>query len=373
MKTQQLHWTFSAGWNSKQSEYPGKAPTFVLVFGGRQELQNSPALASLAKIFPAQTFLGCSTAGEIVDTRVHDDTVVATAVWLERSHIETAVVSVSSASQCSDLGRRLAGAISHARLVHALVLSDGTHVNGTELLDGLTKTLPKGVGLSGGLSGDGTAMKETVVCHRGIVASGQVLIIGFYGDLQMGSGAMGGWGAFGPERIITRSSDNVLYELDDAPALALYKTYLGRHAADLPSSALLFPLLLTTPGQEPVVRTILGIDEATGAMTFAGNTPAGASVRLMRASFDRIIEGAFGAAEASNGRSGCELAILISCIGRKLILKQRLEEETEAVREVLGPRPVLTGFYSYGELARGRGERCQLHNQTMAVTTLHEG
>ncbi|MBX7116491.1 MAG: FIST C-terminal domain-containing protein, partial [Myxococcaceae bacterium] len=63
-----------------------------------------------------------------------------------------------------------------------------------------------------------------------------------------------------------------------------------------------------------------------------------------------------------------------SCVGRRSVLKQRTEEETEAVREVLGPKPVLTGFYSYGELAPvTRGARCQLHNQTMTVTTFSEG
>jgi hypothetical protein len=60
-------------------------------------------------------------------------------------------------------------------------------------------------------------------------------------------------------------------------------------------------------------------------------------------------------------------------VGRRLVLRQRIEEEVEAVREVLGGAPVMTGFYSYGEISPlNPSARCALHNQTMTVTTLTE-
>ncbi len=374
MKTQQLHWTKSKGWDCARSAHPPSAPSLVLLFGGRETLAQSNALSSLAEIFPRETFMGCSTAGEIADTHIHDDSVVATAVWLERSRVHCGVVRLADVKPGESLGGKLAATLPHLGLVHVVVLSDGVRVNGSELVNGLVEALPKDVGLTGGLSGDGEAMQQTSVCYRGTVESGTVAVVGFYGELKVSSGSMGGWDAFGPERFVTRSQGNVLYELDGTPALALYKRYLGRHVDGLPSSALLFPLFVAMPGEEPVVRTIVGMDEASGALFFAGNVPTGAQVRLMRANFDRIIGGAFDAADASKGQHAAELALLISCVGRRQVLKQRTEEETEAVREVLGPNPVLTGFYSYGELAPvTRGARCQLHNQTMTVTTFSEG
>jgi len=94
---------------------------------------------------------------------------------------------------------------------------------------------------------------------------------------------------------------------------------------------------------------------------------------LSRANFDKLVDGAVGAAEASRGAAAPELAILISCVGRKLVLKQRIEEEVEGVRDVLGEKAVLTGFYSYGEIAPFvPGERSELHNQTMTITTITE-
>ena len=205
-----------------------------------------------------------------------------------------------------------------------------------------------------------------------------VAVLGFYGKrLKVGYGSLGGWDPFGPERLITRSKGNMLYELDEEPALNLYKKYLGDHAKGLPATGLLFPLSLRTgDGMTGIVRTILSVNEKEQSMTFAGDVPEGAYARLMKANFDRLIDGAVDAAKTSYeaiGSSSPDLAVLISCVGRKLILKQRIEEEVEGVREVVGDRTVLSGFYSYGEISPFTpGANCELHNQTMTITTFSE-
>ncbi len=373
MKTQQLVWTKERGWNP-QRPADERPPTLVLLFGQREVLEAGAALDALAQHFPRQTFFGCSTAGEIENTSVHDGDLIATAVWLERATVHAAARSLADFTDVREFGAALAQALPKDGLRHVLALSDGTRVNGSELVAGITTSLPAGVELSGGLSGDGAAMKTTVVVDRGQVRSGVVVALGFCGALKVGIGSLGGWDAFGPERRVTKASGNVVYELDGESALALYKRYLGPHAAGLPQSALLFPLTVhASEGALPVVRTILGVNEADGSLTFAGDVPQGSRAQLMRANFERIIGGAFDAARATESGNDAELAILVSCVGRKLILKQRTEEEVEAVREVLGPKPALTGFYSYGELAPFTGgAACQLHNQTMTVTTFRE-
>ncbi|HUK55712.1 MAG TPA: FIST C-terminal domain-containing protein [Nitrospiria bacterium] len=168
-----------------------------------------------------------------------------------------------------------------------------------------------------------------------------------------------------------------MYELDGKSALDLYRNYLGEHAKGLPATGLLYPLSLRIQeGTAGVVRTILSIDERERSMTFAGDVPEGAYARLMKANFDRLIDGAVGAAKISHeaiGSSAPDLAILISCVGRRLVLKQRIEEEVEGVQEILGDRTVLTGFYSYGEISPfSRDAKCELHNQTMTITTFSE-
>lgn len=373
MRTRQTSWSEASGWNAFGDANP--APDLVLLFGSRAVFEAGTALDALAHHAPRERFFGCSTAGEIDGAEVHDGSMAATWVWFEKGcSVVSAEVKLADAADAEALGKLLASRLATADLKHAFVLSDGTQVNGSALVRGLRAGLPAAVTFSGGLSGDGADMKKTVVCHRGVVSTGMISLIGFSGPMDVGIGSLGGWDAFGPTRVITRAEGNVLYELDGEPALALYKRYLGEHAAALPSSALLFPLLVReTPDATPVVRTILGVDEEKGSLTFAGDVPTGSKAQLMRANFDRIIDAGGGAAKASGTGKPAELAVLVSCVGRKLILKQRVEEEVDAVRAVLGPQAVTTGFYSYGELAPSHaGAPCQLHNQTMTVTTFAE-
>lgn len=378
MRIAQSIWSEAAGWAGVGEDADLPDASLVLVFGSTARFEEGAALADLRRRHPRAHLLGCSTAGEICGVRVLDNALVATAVHLERTRVRTACVEVAAAEDSRAAGRRLAAELAADDLCHVFVLSDGLDVNGSALVAGLTEGLPAGVNVTGGLSGDGERFQKTLVLHNGAPKRMQIAALGFYGAaLRVGFGSLGGWDPFGPDRVITRAAGNLLYELDGKSALALYRKYLGDYAADLPASGLLFPLLVRSSDDDPgVVRTILGIDEREQSMTFAGDVPQGARARLMKANFDRLIDGATGAArttyEALDRRSP-DLAVLISCVGRKLVLRQRTEEEVEAVREVLGPRAVLAGFYSYGEISPlAPGARCELHNQTMTITTFSE-
>ncbi len=369
--------------NGKWSvEGPASTPfsaQFALVFGTPAALRSSEPWRELAEHFPGARLVGCSTAGEIAGAHVLDDSLVATGVAFEHGHVAIAAAQLSEATDGVTLGTLLASRLPRDGLVHVLVLSDGLKVNGSALVAGLTSELASGVAITGGLSADGARFERTAVCLDGPEPSEQVVAIGLYGEkLHVGYGSLGGWDPFGPERRITKSEGNVLYELDGEPALDLYKRYLGDHAAALPASGLLFPLTIRNAlgDSTPVVRTILSVDENAHTLTFAGDVPEGYRARLMRANFERLVDGASGAAKISQtglGTTKADLALLISCVGRKLVLKQRIEEEVEAVREVLGADTVMTGFYSYGEIAPfGASAGCELHNQTMTITTISE-
>jgi hypothetical protein len=350
----------------------------VLVFGAPALLRDEETLAALKARHPGAFIFGCSTAGEIRGTHVTDESIVATAIAFDHTAMRYTGVRMVDVANSYAAGERLAAGLPHEGLVHVFVLSDGIHVNGSDLVSGMAASLPKGVSITGGLAGDGDRFEETIVVLDGKPQTDAVGVLGLYGErLSVGYASLGGWDSFGPERLITRSEGNVLYELDGRSALDLYKTYLGEHAAGLPATGLLFPLSLRIGESEtPVVRTILGVDEEQQSMTFAGDVPEGAYARLMKANFDRLIDGAMGAARNSSetvGQSTPDLAILISCVGRKMVLKQRVEEEVEGVREVLGEGAVFAGFYSYGEISPFTpNAKCELHNQTMTITTFTE-
>lgn len=377
MKITQRTWTEQKGWQGGAPAGAGGAQ-LVLLFGGTRQISEARWMAELRKACPKAHLFGCSTAGEIAATSVSDDALVATAVTFERTPIKLAQVRLADAHDSADAGARLAASLPSQGLRHVFVLSDGTKVNGSELVRGMLGALPAGVQVTGGLAGDGARFERTLIIAGDTPIEGSVGAIGMYGDaIQVGYGSLGGWDPFGPERVVTRSEGNVLFELDGRPALELYKSYLGEHASGLPAAGLLFPLQIRRKGDaETLVRTILAVDEATGSMTFAGDLPAGATAQLMKANFDRLVDGASGAATTSVrtlAGSKPELAILISCVGRKLVLKDRTEEEVEAVQDALGKGTPMTGFYSYGEICPAApNASCQLHNQTMTITSFSE-
>ena len=377
MQIAQRRWTVAEGWTDVVGAGQLPGAQLVLAFGGGAALADPTRGDELRAAFPSARIVGCSTAGEIAGTEVSDDSIVATAVAFEHTQIRTALEPLDDASQSQAVGERLGRALVGDGLRHIFVIAEGVQINGSELLAGMRAVLPSDVTVTGGLAGDAARFERTCVCFEGRGYDRHVAAVGFYGDrFVVGHGSMGGWDPFGPERRITRSVGNVLYELDGESALGLYKSYLGPHAAELPSSGLLFPLDLILEDGTRLVRTILGVDEAAGSLTFAGDVPQGARGQLMKANFDRLVDGAQGAADGALTRAGRRtpaLGVLVSCVGRKLVLGQRIEEEVEAVRDVLGPDVPLTGFYSYGEIApTGVTTKCELHNQTMTITTFDE-
>lgn len=372
MRIEQLDWSSGP---TEPSPADAHQVHLVLAFAGSEVLAQRDVYAECRARFPAARILGCSTAGEIQDTHVRTESVSITAVRFERSRVESACVELAGPAGSFEAGRALAAKLVGPDLVHAFVLSDGIDVNGTQLVRGVIEGLPPHVTVSGGLAGDGERMARTLVIADAPGRAGIVAAVGLHGpNLRIGCGCRGGWDPFGPERLITRSEANVLHELDHASALELYCRYLGPHAAGLPATGLLFPLSVRAPGDtKSVVRTILGVDRLRQSITFAGNVPVGHYARLMKANFDRLIDGANAAASIARERAEgpTELAILVSCVGRRLVLGQRVEEEIEGVREMLGPG-VITGFYSNGEISPTGVIGCELHNQTMTITTIGE-
>ena len=350
-------------------------PQLVLALGERALL--AAASAQLVEMHPGAFVVAASTSGEIAGTSVAEHTVVVTRIAFASTtcRVATAICAASGDSEAA--GQQLGAALAGADLRHVIVFSNGLLVNGTTLAAGLQSAVGPQVSITGGLAGDGAAFGETSVLVGGVGGHSTVAAVGLYGDaLEVGTGSQGGWQRFGPVRHISRADGSVLYELDGKSALAKYKEYLGDHAAALPSSALLFPIFVTRAGaKHGVVRTVLTVDEASQSMTFAGDMPSGGSAQLMHANTDGLVAGAEAAAQAALAQlSGpAEFALLVSCVGRRLVMNQRVEEEVEAVRDVIGDQVAMAGFYSYGELCpQTPGADCELLNQTMTITLLRE-
>jgi hypothetical protein len=383
-------WQRGHGW---QRPLPGidDRPTLVLAFGPSDLLDDPEPVQELLAAYPSAAVVGCSTAGEILADTVSDGTLTVAVAQFDSTRLHRVEECIENPADSYYAGLRLAEKLVAAEpeLDAVFVLSEGLAVNGSSVAAGLVQGTAGKVVISGGLAGDGDRFERTWVLSQGGLSSRHVVAIGLAGPrLVVRHGSGGGWDPFGPVRRITRSEGNVLYELDGQPALELYRRYLGDRADGLPATALLFPLAIRVPGapDRELVRTVLSVDASTQSMTFAGDVPQGSSAQLMHSSLDRIVDGAEAAAASTalqddtsqpNGTARQDdadpvLAIAVSCVGRRLVLGRRTEDEIEAVLSALPARTELVGFYSYGELSPVAAGSCDLHNQTMTITTIAE-
>ncbi|MDD5053287.1 MAG: FIST N-terminal domain-containing protein [Sulfuricurvum sp.] len=374
MVSEQIRWNEKTSWQGIDESLASKRD-LVLVFFDHPDCLTQEWYQELSRHYPNAIIAGASSSGSVLETTISDNDAVATAITFERSRVQCTSKKVADFSNMEALGSALGQDLLADQLRHVFILSDGLMVNGSELARGLSHVLPDGVSITGGMAGDGTRFEKTYVIAQGGAETGVVAAIGIYGEtLRARSGCSAGWEEFGAERRITHAEGNVLYSIDDRPALELYKSYLGEFAADLPGSGLRFPMSVrNNPDSTPLIRTLLAVDEEKQSLTFAGDIPSGGLCRLMKTNMDKLIEHAGLAAEASKmGHEEECLVLLVSCVGRRLVLGQLCEEELEIIRETMGDKAVITGFYSYGELSEVGEARCSLHNQTMTLVSIYE-
>jgi hypothetical protein len=364
----------------KLSELVAIEPQLILVFGYTEHFANPALNSSLAAHFPHAQRIGCTTAGEISPAGVVNHTTVVTALHFDSVSFMVATAELDGMEKSFEAGVQLAERLSAPELKAVLVLGQGVNINGSGMIDGMVSKLGRTLPITGGLAGDDGAFVKTFTLSNTGVSTSKVVAIGFHGEkLLFSHGSFGGWKPFGPTRKVTRCIDNILYELDGAPALDVYKRYLGEYAKDLPGSGLLFPFEMLSDQRESSgqIRTILGVNESDGSLILAGVINPDGYLRLMHAQTNDLVDGAEVAAKATLEGvpecSGQALGLLVSCVGRKLVMGGRIDEEVEAVQDILGSNTTLCGFYSNGEICPGyRLEACSLHNQTMTITYLAE-
>jgi hypothetical protein len=354
-----------------------KGASLVLVMGERHPLSKEESQDTIGEAFPEAQIVYCSTAGQIIGDSVVNDDLIITSISFDQAKSQAVCMNLEDFSDVKSLGAAMFHALDAPDLKSIFICSDGHQVNGSALKDGLEKDNLGRVLITGGLAGDGTAFEETIT-GIGMAAPGNVVGIGLYGEcLELGYGSRGGWQYDNKMSLITDSEGNVLKELNGVPALRYYKEHLNGQLHTLPADALKFPLSISDPlsGQQ-LVRTILSVDEQKETMTFAGDMPIASGVQFLKAEKHELIDGARSAgiiAKSSHGSESPELAILVSCVGRKLVLGDETSKEIAAVSQALGHETPLMGFYSYGEMCPSSVHgQCELHNQTMTITTIRE-
>lgn len=369
-------WTNGKGFQFTGGDEPVSSSVVFYFFDKRLSRANDP-YEIMRRRFPTSLLCGCSSSGPILDDDIYPDAITGMALSFDKTIVRGAQVSCLHQEDSFEAGKAIVEKLIDKDLRHIFAITDGMTVHGTQFINGANSALPNGVRITGGMASDGFEFKRTTAGINARPEQGQVCAIGFYGrDLEVGSGAEGGWDKFGLERVVTKSQGNILFELDGQPALDLYKEYLGPDADKLPGSGLLFPLAIRNgKDSESIVRTIDLVDENTKALRFTGDIPQGWLAQFMKGNFAHLVEGAGTAARKAramiHGQNG--VALVVSCLGRQLLLGHHTGDELHAIKSALGENIPAVGFYSNGEYSDQKENGfCVMHNQTMTLTVFHE-
>lgn len=350
-------------------------PTLILCFSSLSERQIQPFLIQLKNQFPHVPCIGCSSGGDILETTINYSALSLTFIEFETTQIE---IELSHFKVTKEKFTSLENPLNTSLLKHMLVFTD-LQSSDFNFINHLQCQLPSHIKVSGGVAAANLLEKNnnTYIIYEDKTYKNAAIYIGLYGDnLSINYGSHAGWDSYGIERVATKSEGNILYELNGESAASIYKRYLDSLGEKLPEATISYPLSVRfSENERPIIRTVIGLNEMDGSIELAGDIPMYSSVKLMKANLDRIISGAKKSAENSIDThiKTPQLAIVISCIGRQVILEQLVNEELEVIKETLGDTCHLSGFYSYGEFAP-LSETCQgvLHNQTMTITTISE-
>ena len=268
-----LQYDAPTGWSGSFPGVDGDR-TMVIAFGATGYFEHPEAVLELAAAYPQAAVVGCSTSGEICGTHILDDSIVVLIIEFDSTRVKAVQAPIAGGDESATAGQQIATQLDAPDLAAVFVLSDGLNVNGTELVGGINSVLDSAVVVTGGLAGDKDRFERTWVIADGAPKPGYVTAVGLYGSaVKVGHGSKGGWDIFGPEREVTRSDGNVLYELDGRPALQLYREYLGELADGLPATGLLFPLALRSSDSD---RTLTGI--ATRKSSFSREAYIGSTM-----------------------------------------------------------------------------------------------
>lgn len=375
MQLNQYSYNSISGWSKKLDNSLDSKNTLILIFASHDISTTLNPINELIDAFTNSKFMGCSTAGEIIGNSISDDRFVVQIIKFEKSKLQLASVKIANSHKSQGIGKQLIDKIDKEGLKYIFILGTSLHINGSQFIEGISDIDLQDVVITGGFAGDDQLFEKTWVLVDKKPSYDSVSALAIYGEeLYVGYGAKDGCNQLGIRREVTHSFENILYALDNQSALELYKYYLGKRADGLPGTGLIFPLGVYIDGKIKI-RTIIGVNEKEDYLVFTGDIPQGATVTLLKSNLDSLVQSAkdaIGFIHFDNKVSSPLLCISVSCIGRKVILGQRIEDEIEAIIDELPKDTEQIGFYSYGEISLNNLGKCDLYNHTMSLTLLGE-
>ncbi|MEI6681590.1 MAG: FIST N-terminal domain-containing protein [Bacteroidota bacterium] len=351
----------------------GFLPTVAMVFASVE--LDLAAIGSFLSARNIQVF-GCSSCGEFLyDNREQVITEGALVCLLLDLAPGTYGLrqfdghGIGSFELGATIGEWLGGTFSKPAL---FVLASGLDTDGEQLVRGIQHSAGDGIRMFGGLAGDDARFHETFVFSSGTVLNHGAIALALDLDHYDINGiASSGWVGIGADKLITHSTGNIVYTIDGAPALDVYKEYLSVKDEDLPEIGIEYPLMIKKPGKQDVLRAVINVDREKRSLIFAGSVPEGSVVSFSSSPGFEVIDYTKNKVEEfymTHPRA--DVLILFSCMARHSALGPAISEEIDDAWAKWNIP--LAGFFTYGEIGNNYTAACDFYNQTFTLVALKE-
>jgi hypothetical protein len=337
------------------------------------DFEHSLILKQIHQAFPGIELIGGTTDGELSSVlEFQQDSLTLMVFCSEEIEIKAGVGREVSTNPVEVIRQAVAQAQGNSTTTSQLCLTvpEGFTASGVSILDGLKRVLGQNVPILGGLAADHWRFQKTYQFFRTEVLSDAVPILLFSGALLFSHSLASGWHPIGKKSRVTKVNKNIIYEIDDKPAIEFYRHYFG----DLPPSAE-YPLAVFDREEKHFfLRAANVFDEESGSITLFADIPEQAVVQIAEATREDILaasQTSIRNAIASYPGSEPEAALFFSCASRRKILGTRTKEEYELAKSCLTKALPICGFYSSGEIAplEQKGQT-EFHNKTFVTLLL---
>ena len=319
--------------------------------------------------------MGATTAGELYSTPLegtHEVEGQIVSMLIEVNASALAMTTIEVDRDAYIVGELVGSwAKSHFSNVSLITLTSGFTFDNDAYTQGI---LSRGIEyIFGGLAGDNFLLEKTFVFSKEVFSTNGIVVLALDRDVIdiIGSRAFG-WRGIGKERIVTKSVKNVVYEIDNMPAVDFYKWYLNIDNEDMLKLGLEYPLEVRRRNGEMIYRAMFSMDRESGALTFAGHVEENSRVRIsaprgkgiiddVRISTQKVLD--------ENPNFTPEVALVFPCCSRKQVLGHLAHKEIEAV--ISSADIPLIGFFAYGEIGAFPGGY-GFHNETFVTAFLEE-
>jgi len=319
---------------------------------------------------------GVSTGGEILFDQQRDSILTQAGVFVLTDlkpevfdiHLVKREESTTFAF-AQRLGKQVAQTIDNPNLI---LSTSGLDMDGQEMVNGMQSILGSEVKIFGGMAADDEKFKQTFVFTESNITDRGALALAFdRTKVELKGMVTSGWIGLGSEFIVNRSEGNVVYEINQEPALDLYMDYLNVSEEDLPGIGLEYPFLLKKKGSEDVIRAVMQIDGEKRSLVFAGSVPEGSTISFSTSPGFEIMENTRNRImDFYQANPKTDLMLLFSCVARHVALGPLISTEIKLAS--LKWKVPLAGFFTFGEFGSNLGQICGFYNQTFTLALIRD-